>query len=146
MKILLILYFLYNMYKTIKNTSVRMNEEKYKKCVRDGADNIEITMARFPAEYQDYLISFSIAISIFLMLVHAVICIYVGIMSNFPIVEIVCGLESVYTIYSALAYWKEVSGVLFERKNIVYHKHEERLSLILSYVCYALVLVSLLAF
>lgn len=146
MRTIFILYFLYYIYKTIKNTPINLNEAKYKEFIQKSSDNIEITMARFPAEYQDYLISISISISVFCMLLHAIICIYVGIMSYFPIVEIVCGLEAVCTIYGALAHYKEAYGVLTGTEKIVYHKFEARFCMILSYVCYTLVLVSLLAF
>lgn len=146
MRILFILYFLYHMYKTIKNTPINLSEEKYKQFIRNSSDNIEITMARFPAEYQNYLVCISIAISVACMLFHAIICIYVGIMSYFPIVEVLCGLEAVSTIYGALIHYKEAYGVLTGTSQIVHHKFEARFCMVLSYVCYTLVLVSLLAF
>lgn len=146
MRTLFILYFFYLMYKTIKNTPINLSEEKYKEFIRKSSDNIKTIMSRFPAEYQDYFMCISMAISVFCMLLHAIICIYVGIMSYFPIVEVLCGLEAVSTIYGALAHCEEAYGVLSGTGKIVYHKFEVRLNLVLSYVCYTLVLVSLFAF
>ena len=146
MKTILILYFLYWMYKIIKSTPNRLNEEKYKKFMRESMDNVEVAMARFPAKYQDYLIAFAMAINTCFAFVHAVICIYTGMISYFQLVNVLCFMEAICTIYEFLAHWKEAWDMLSGKNSIVYHKHEERFCLGLSYVCYILVLVTLLAF
>ena len=146
MRILLIMYYLVLMYKTIKNTPINMNEEKYKQFIQENLDNINITMSRFPPAYQNFLIGISLIIGVFCILCHVIISIYVGIISYLPIVKVLCGLEAVCSIYGALVYWKDAYGMVFERKKVVYHKFVTRFCMVLSYVCYTLVLVSLLAF
>ena len=143
---ILLLYFLWWLFKLIKATPRRLNESRYQEYLSATKKEIRAYIAAMPMEYCEILQQILYGIAAIVMVVHTVLCLYVGAITPYWIVKAICYLEAVETFYSMLSNWSTVYEYLFTNDiyEFPYSKFKEWVSVLTGYACYIAAIITLL--
>lgn len=144
MKIIMLVYFTYCLFRLTKNTPCRLNEKKFQANVDSAKAAYSKMCDTYPLEYHEAVkVCVYIVIGL-IALIHVWLCTYLCIWTSNHGLKIMCYLETAMTIYTYLAHWKEMNQNLFSvNGKITYHKLEEVFGTILGYFCYITALIIL---
>ena len=144
--LLLFLYFTVHLFKIMRNIPSRLTESGYREYITNSKKNIEAHWRTVPDEYRDIMTKIICGVSLTAMICHAVLCMYVGVISPYIIPKIICYLESVETFYTIIAHGKAAYEYLFKSNSyeFPYHKYEEWFGTVLGMLCCLMAIVTLI--